>query len=117
MSEPSAAAPTSGEETKPKARQYQEAYKITHQSVKEMAAYLLRGWPECCGTMSIESWIVSFTDDLPRAPKPQSSPAETTEKCPNPHCRNGKIWWNSRGGSEQEDCPICHGTGHKEETK
>lgn len=52
------------EEVTPKVRQFQKAYKITHDAVDEMAAYLNRGWPQCCGRMSIQAWIVDFTDDL-----------------------------------------------------
>jgi hypothetical protein len=56
-----------------KVRQYQDAYKITHSAVNEMASYLLRGWPECCGKMSIQSWIVDFTEDLPASTSPSSA--------------------------------------------
>lgn len=48
-----------------KTRQFKDEYKITHSAVTEMAAYLLNGWPTCCGTMSISAWIVSFTEDMP----------------------------------------------------
>jgi hypothetical protein len=49
---------------KPKVRQFKEAYKITHQSIDELASYLNRGWPECVGERSIQSFLVSFCEDL-----------------------------------------------------